>query len=135
MHAERSAPLFAALFALILPVAASAAEHTVTLSGGSFSPSELNIAAGDTVTFRNQSGAVHNAQSDPGAPNSFRCANGCDGAGGSGQPSAANWTASVTLTAAGITRYYCAVHGGPGGEGMSGTIIVTGTVAAVGAAK
>ena len=130
MHAERSAPLFAALFALILPVAASAAEHTVTLSGGSFSPSELNIAAGDTVTFRNQSGAVHNAQSDPGAPNSFRCANGCDGAGGSGQPSAANWTASVTLTAAGITRYYCAVHGGPGGEGMSGTIIVTGTVAA-----
>ena len=31
---------------------------------------------------------------------------------------------SFTFTKAGIYLYYCAFHGGPGGSGMSGQVIV-----------
>ncbi len=43
------------------------------------------INVGDTVTFTN-SGGTHNVVSD--TAGMFRCANGCDGAGGNGKPSA-----------------------------------------------
>jgi plastocyanin len=128
MNALRLWPLLAALLLPCLP--ASAANHDVTITGNSFSPSELTVEVGDTVTFRNQSGGVHNAVSDPGAANTFRCANGCDATGGNGAPSAANWTAVVTIANPGVTPYHCAIHGGTGGEGMSGTITATGTAAA-----
>jgi plastocyanin len=54
----------------------------------------------------------------------FRCANGCDGAGGNGSPSSANWTSTITLTTVGTIAFYCEIHGAPG-QGMSGTINVT----------
>src|SRR5215469_8946656 len=54
-----------------------------------FSPSQLTITAGDSVTFQNLGGAAHNVHADD---NSFRCANGCDGQGGDGTPSSANWS-------------------------------------------
>ena len=60
----------------------------VVVNGGfTFSPSTLNIAAGDTVTWTSAGGsAPHNVRSDAGSVTNFRCANGCDGAGGSGRP-------------------------------------------------
>lgn len=124
MYAFRTLPLVAAF--LLHCSVASAANHDVTITGNSFSPSELTVQVGDTVTFRNQSGGVHNAVTDPGSANAFRCANGCDATGGNGAPSAADWTAVVTLSNPGLTPYYCAIHGGPGGVGMSGTITVEG---------
>lgn len=126
--AVRLAPLFAVLF--LSCTAASAANHNIDISGNSFSPSELTVQVGDTVTFRNLSGGVHNAVSDPGAANSFRCANGCDATGGNGAPSAANWTAVVTIANPGVSPYHCAIHGGTGGVGMSGTIIAEGSAPA-----
>lgn len=107
---------------------AMAANHPVTVggAGNSFSPSTLSIAAGDTVTFTYAGGvAPHNVRSDASAVTQFRCAAGCDGAGGNGNPTATGWTATVSFPDAGTVPFYCEIHGGPGGIGMSGTITVT----------
>jgi len=91
-----------------------------------FSPQTLTIDPGDSVTFINK-GGFHNAVADDG---SFRCARGCDGDGngGNGGASSTLWIASVTFTKPGTIGYFCEVHGAPG-QGMFGTIIVTGAVA------
>lgn len=90
----------------------------------SFTPQSLTIAAGDTVTFVNK-GGEHNVVADD---NSFRCAMGCDGDGhgGSGKPSSAPWTATITFSTPGDVGYYCEIHGQPG-AGMFGTIHVNAT--------
>ncbi len=109
---------------LLFPLAASAANHVVDARPNlTFSPANLTITAGDTVTFRN-AGGFHNVVSDPGAVTSFRCANGCDGAGGNGDLSNAAWTATVAFPVAGTAGYYCEAHGNPGGVGMAGRITV-----------
>jgi plastocyanin len=104
---------------------ALAADHPVSVGGGglTFSPAVLNISAGDTVTFTN-AGGFHNAVSNPGAVTSFRCANGCDGDGGNGDPSSTAWSATVAFPTPGTIGYFCEIHGAPG-QGMSGTINVT----------
>lgn len=113
---------------LLLPVMASGANHTVTANSNmTFTPSSLSIAAGDTVTFKN-GGGLHNVASDPGAVTTFRCANGCDGAGGNGDPSSDAWSAVVTFRTAGTIGYFCEIHGAPGGIGMAGKITVSGAV-------
>src|SRR4249919_3874948 len=109
---------------LLLSAMASAENHIVTASGMSFSPKNLAINAGDTVTFQNN-GGLHNAASDGGSVTMFRCANGCDGAGGNGAPSSGAWSATVTFPTAGTVRYYCEIHGAPGGIGMAGTITIS----------
>jgi plastocyanin len=88
-----------------------------------FSPRIVTVNVGDTVTFAN-AGGMHNVAADNG---SFRCANGCDSAGGNGNPSDANWTSTITITPAmaGTTiGFHCEVHGS---MGMTGTIHVNGT--------
>lgn len=129
MNVRHLVPLLAGL---LLPCAVDAANHTVTIIGNSFSPSELTVAQGDTVTFRNSSGGLHNAASDDDAPNLFRCATSCSGFGGN--PSASAWQSTVTMSNPGLTRYYCEIHGGPGGDGMSGSITVTAAPASMPAA-
>jgi len=85
-----------------------------------FNPSTVTVQPGDTVTFTNAGGAPHNVHADD---DSFRCADGCDGAGGNGTPSANTWTSTITITqAAGTTiPFHCDVHGS---MGMTGQIIV-----------
>lgn len=114
----------------LFSASAFAVNHAVTVGPASdpfsFSPSTLSIAAGDTVTWTYAGGtAPHNVRSDPTAVTQFRCANGCDNAGGNGAPSASGWTATVTFPTPGTVPFYCEIHGGPGGAGMSGTITVT----------
>jgi plastocyanin len=116
--------------ALLLLAASSAwaADHRVTVGGSddynypslTFSPRNLTINAGDTVTFVN-AGGTHNVAADDG---SFRCAQGCDGAGGNGNPNAGNWTSTVTFNDAGSFPYHCEVHGA---MGMTGSITVQGS--------
>ena len=111
-----------------------------TMSGGSyygggttsptlaFDPPNLTINAGDTVTFTNLGGVAvaHNVHADD---DSFRCANGCRGVGGAtGDPSAAQWSSTVTFTNAGVVNFHCDDHGS---MGMVGSITVN-SVAAVG---
>ena len=104
-----------------------AVDHPVTVGGGgnTFSPVNVTVTAGDTVTWTYAGGAApHNVVSDPGQVTTFRCANGCDGAGGDGTPSATGWTSTVSFTTPGTVAYYCEIHGAPGGIGMHGTVIV-----------
>jgi len=98
-----------------------AEEHTVfAQSDLTFEPSELTIAAGDTVTWTN-AGGFHNVRADD---DSFRCANGCDGDGGDGSPSTDAWSFSLVFTEVGLIPYYCETHGAPKGVGMSGSVDV-----------
>ncbi|HET7845365.1 MAG TPA: plastocyanin/azurin family copper-binding protein [Xanthomonadales bacterium] len=110
---------------------ALAANHTVQVGGTMggyygdtpvfvYTPSNLTIQAGDTVTWVNQ-GGLHNVVADDG---SFRCADGCDNQGGSGAPSPDAWTATVTFPRAGTFPYHCEVHGA---AVMSGRVVVQGT--------
>lgn len=106
---------------------ASATDHVVTAftSPNRFEPAEITIAVGDTVTFMN-GGGFHNVASDTDSVTAFRCANGCDGDGGDGDPSSASWSATVAFPTAGTAAFHCEVHGSDGGGGMAGTITIEG---------
>ena len=122
-RARRAVIWFSAGAIALSALSASATPHLVNVGGAdnTFSPQMLTIVSGDTVTFVNK-GGFHNVVADD---NSFVCALGCngDGHGGSGKPSSASWTATVTFTTVGDVGYYCEIHGMPGG-GMFGTIHV-----------
>ncbi len=105
----------------VFSLPASAADHDVEVRNFSFSPENLNIQAGDTVTWTRFSG-THNVNADDGA---FRCANGCDGQGGNGAPTASWSSFTLTFDTAGSNPYHCQIHGFAGG-GMSGTVTVEG---------
>ena len=124
--------------ALLLLVAApwvSAATHNIAVGGSyesggytypsnGFTPRTVAVDVGDTVTFTN-AGGTHNVDADDGT--SFRCAAGCDGAGGNGDPNGTAWSSTITITPAMAGRqigFHCDVHGS---MGMTGTIVVSGT--------
>ncbi|MBL8298317.1 MAG: hypothetical protein JNN30_08225 [Rhodanobacteraceae bacterium] len=111
---------------LLASTLATAANHVVLVGSGGlrYSPANLTIQAGDTVTFRNISG-FHNVVADN---DSFRCSNNCASAAnpGGGQPSSGEWSQTLTFNTPGEIGYYCSAHGGPGGNGMAGKIIVQG---------
>lgn len=113
-----------ALAALLPAVVFAGTNHTVTaIPGFAFSPSELTIVQGDTVTFVNgdAGGLPHNAVATSG-PTTFRCANGCDGAGGNGNLANNAWTATVTFATPGQVIFFCEAHGNAQGQGMAGVI-------------
>ena len=109
----RSALTFASALALaLLAGPASAANFNATANANNtFSPSNLSIEVGDTVIWTN-TGGIHNVRAD-------------NGAFTSGPPSGGAWMFSFTFTSEGSFRYYCEVHGGPAGAGMSGIVTVT----------
>ncbi len=98
------------LFLLLLSGTPRAAEWTVEVSNFEFSPRELIIQPGDTVTWVNLDGS-HNVRAD-------------DGSFYSGFPAGGQWQYSQTFLQTGENPYYCEPHGGPGGVGMSGVIRV-----------
>ncbi|MEY4747661.1 MAG: hypothetical protein RLZZ416_710 [Candidatus Parcubacteria bacterium] len=95
---------------LFVPHAARAAQVVVTMTDNQFSPRNISINAGDTVTFVNQGNAPHTATADNGTFDS-----------GSVQP---GQQFGAVFNQAGTYAYYCKFHGSPGGGGMSGTITV-----------
>ncbi len=108
---------------VLLSFSAISAIHNVQIQGNSFVPSTLSIQAGDTVVFHN-SGGFHNVKADDG---SFRCANACEALpnDGAGAPSSTWTTAAITFNSVGSFNYFCEIHGGAGGAGMSGVINVS----------
>lgn len=97
---------------------AAAANFTVEARPNlTFSPSNLTISVGDSVTFVNV-GGLHNVSAT--GAETFRCADGCDDQGGNGAP-ASSWTFTRTFNQAGTVQYACQVHGG-----MTGVITVNG---------
>jgi plastocyanin len=113
-----SASALVALCLLGLAAPAMAANFAVSVTGN-FSPSTLTIHVGDTVTFTNVGSGFHNVAADDG---SFRCARGCDGAGGDGAPSATVWSATVAFNTPGSIRYICDAH-----PSMVGHVVVEDT--------
>lgn len=111
--------LLSAGFGLILhsisPLQASTIldTHFVTVQDFSFTPDEISIDIGDIVQWDNMQG-FHNVVAD-------------DGSFTSGPPASAPWTYSRTFDTPGTFAYYCQIHGAPGGIGMSGQIIVSGS--------
>lgn len=90
--------------------ASSPSGPAVTVLDNEFSPKQLHINVGDTVTWTNNGQVAHTVTADD---NKFDSGN-ID----------AGKTYSHTFTAPGTYAYYCALHGGAGGVGMAGVIIV-----------
>lgn len=86
---------------------ARAADVTVNITGTSFSPRQVTVNVGDTVTWINNNQGEHNVAAD-------------NGLFFSGPPSE-NFTFSHTFTAAGVFGYHCQPHQV---FGMTGTVTV-----------
>ena len=79
-----------------------------------FDPAELTVQVGETVNWYWPPGSAdHNVVPDDG-----------DSPPQSGPPVGYPKYHSYQFTVPGVYHYYCMVHGGPGGVGMSGTINV-----------
>jgi plastocyanin len=103
------------------PALQAVGTFTVAVQGSnSFFRQTITIAPGDTVQWQ-RTGGFHNVVADDG---SFRL-----GEGDSGSPGSSWRTGSHTFNTAGTFRYFCEIHGGPGGQGMSGIVIVQDAVA------
>lgn len=102
------------IFVMMSGISFSQTTYDVTVSNFSFSPAELTITVGDAVRWTNVSG-THNVVADD---NSFT----------SGSPAPAPWDYTHTFTSTGNNPYYCLPHGGPGGQGMSGVVVVQNAV-------
>jgi plastocyanin len=106
-----STSMFAlALIPFLSGINFSQTTHDVTVQNFSFSPGELTITVGDAVRWINVLG-MHNVVADD---NSFT----------SGPAAPAPWEFTHTFTMAGLHPYYCEPHGGPGGSGMAGVVVV-----------
>ena len=82
----------------------------ISMGGSAFSPNTVTVQGGTRVTWTNTDSMPHTVTADNGSYNS--------GALAPGQ------TYSLTFSTKGEYTYYCALHGGKGGVGMSGKIIV-----------
>ncbi len=90
---------------------ALAADHAVAISGFSFSPAQITIAVGDTITWTNSDAQAHTASAD-------------DGAWDAGPLLGNGGTRSVTFEQAGTFPYHCDIH-----PTMTGTVTVQGATA------
>ena len=92
-----------------------AATVTVSMQNVAYSPQQVTIAVGDTVTWTNDDPFAHSVTADDG---SFDSSPGCPG-GACIDPGG---TYSHTFTSAGTFTYHCRIHG----SAMTGTVVVTG---------
>ena len=114
------AGVLVALFAL-LPVvwaAPPAATKNVALMDNVFDPKAITVNVGDTVTWMDKGQNEHTVTAD-------------NGSFDSGDLKVGEKTSfSFTFTKAGTFAYHCKYHGGAGGVGMSGTVMVQAASAA-----
>jgi plastocyanin len=98
---------------LLAPASAALADDadaTVELQIITFFPAEVHIPAGGTVLWSNTSSLGHTVTADDGSFDS-----------GNLDPGA---TYTMTFDAPGTYAFYCQPHGGAGGLGMSGQVVV-----------
>ncbi len=80
------------------------------MKGDAFNPSTLTVALGTTVVWTNEDKSAHTVTAEDGSFDSKSIPPG--------------GTFQFTFTKAEIFPYYCTIHGGPHGEGMSGSVNV-----------
>jgi plastocyanin len=93
------------------------------VAGNSFQPGTLQVKAGTKVTwtYDDSTGQPHNVVSDTKLFDSSPQCNGNNTTACLSQGA----TFSFTFTKPGRYPYYCIIHGGPGGIGMSGVVVVS----------
>ena len=84
---------------------------SVSVQDNQFVPTTVEAQVGATITWSNDGHSAHTVTAD-------------DASFDSGVLNAGD-TFTITFDAPGTYAYYCDFHGGPGGQGMSGTIVVT----------
>jgi plastocyanin len=96
---------------LLMPASTSAQSAApITMNDDTFNQTEVHIPAGQTVVWNNGNPKVHTVTAD-------------DGSFDSGDiPTGKQF--SMEFDTPGSYPYYCNYHGGPGGDGMSGVIVV-----------
>ena len=93
---------------VLMAVPASAADQTVTAQPSTeWSPDDVTIDLGDTVTWNN-AGGIHNVSFNDGSYTQ------------PGQPSSSSWSVERTFDTPGIFRYQCGLHG----SAMAGVVRV-----------
>lgn len=98
--------IIAGLALLAAPLgSAMAADHQVTIKSFKFSPAQITVAAGDTITFTNEDGAPHTGTALDGSFDTGRLNKGESG--------------TVTLSSAGSVEFKCNFH-----PNMKGTVTV-----------
>ena len=113
---RKAAVALAAALATLGTAGAAEVFVTVSTTSNTYSPSVVFIQPGDTVTWTYAGGPMpHNVQADNGMFTSPVL----------GSP----WTFSFTFPSQGSFRYFCVLHGGPGGVGMAGVVNVGGRAA------
>jgi phosphate transport system substrate-binding protein len=120
MSRRRIAPLIGAIIAMLLLVGVSTTLHastsTVDIQDNKFVAPAITVTVGDTVSWNVSGVGSHSVTADDGSfDSSPACPTNCLGHGA---------TFSHTFNSPGTYRYYCHIHGGPGGVGMSGVITV-----------
>jgi plastocyanin len=81
----------------------------ITIKSFAFSPGEITVKQGTTVTWTNQDGVAHTIVSDAGAPEAI-----------SSDPISQGGSYSFTFTKPGTYPYHCSIH-----PSMTGSVIVT----------
>jgi plastocyanin len=84
----------------------------VDIVDNSFAPARITVDAGTTITWSSSGQNPHTVTADDGSFDSGTLQNGD--------------SFSSTFGTPGSFAYYCELHGGPGGTGMSGVVIVRG---------
>jgi plastocyanin len=100
----------AALLAMTAP--AQGANHEVVATYRVFTPADITIVQGDSVTWRNGDASAHNVRFDD---NSFVMP---------AAPDSSAWSVTRTFATPGTYRYHCEAHGLAGGIDMSGAVWV-----------
>lgn len=110
MRTVASAAMAIAVF-LPYGVSGQDAGPSVSVQDNQFMPTTVEATVGATITWSNDGHSAHTVTADDASFDS--------GVLNSGD------TFTMTFDAPGTYAYYCDFHGGPGGQGMSGTIVVT----------
>ncbi len=100
------------MLAFCCPTAFAANQTVKATASNVFVESSVTVTQGETVTWTNVGSGRHNVHFDD---DSFIDPN---------PASISDWTVFRTFAQPGTYPYYCEVHGGPGGFGMSGTVVV-----------
>jgi plastocyanin len=107
-----------AAIALVAGPAQAQQTAEVTVVDSDYQPREVTVDTGGTVTWTQVGSLPHSVTADDGTFDSHpEC-------GGTGDCMGTGDTFAHTFTEPGTYAYYCRVHGGPGGVGMSGTVVV-----------